>query len=226
MKEVQDHYFRRAKEEGYRARSAFKLLEILERFRLFKVGSRVLDCGACPGSWLQVAAKVVGPTGLVVGVDLKPIDPRGLPRNVFLMEGDLRDLTVQDLPDQARGKFFDAIISDMGPDTSGVPSADSARSVHLCSDLLDKMPSLLKPGGHAVMKVYEGAEYPALLRRAKGLFDEARGFKPKSSREESVEMFIVCRGWRAVPPRDPADHDPRLARGKPSAGWGARADDA
>lgn len=226
MKEVQDHYFRQAKEEGYRARSAFKLLEIMERFRLFKPGSRVLDCGAAPGSWLQVAANVVGPTGLVVGVDLKTIDPRGLPRNVLIMEGDLRDLTVQDLPQAAKGRFFDAVISDMGPDTSGVPSADSARSVHLCSDLLAKLPDFLKPGGHCVMKVYEGGEYPALLKRAQLLFDEARGFKPKASREESVEMFIVCRGYRGLQPDAPILRDPRIAKGKPSTGWGKPRDGA
>ncbi|MFO0782882.1 MAG: RlmE family RNA methyltransferase [Phycisphaerales bacterium] len=220
MKEVQDHYFRRAKEEGYRARSAFKLLEVMERYRLFKAGSRVLDCGAAPGSWLQVAAKVVGPDGLVVGIDLKEIDRRGLPRNVLLMQGDLRDLTIQDLPPAAKGRFFDAVISDMGPDTTGVPSADSARSVHLCQTLLDKLPYLLKPGGHSVMKVYEGGEYPALLRTAKGLFDEARGFKPKSSREESVEMFIVCRGYRGPRNDPPPPRDPSLPQKAPSAGWG------
>lgn len=220
MKEVQDHYFRLAKQEGYRARSAYKLLELQERFRLLKPGWRVLDCGACPGSWLQVAAKIVGQTGLVVGVDLKRIEPRGLAGHVHLMEGDLRDLTVQDLPNVARGRFFDAVISDMGPDTSGVPSADSARSVHLCEDLLRKLPTLLKPGGHCVMKVYEGGEYPALLQRAKRMFDEARGFKPKASREESVEMFLVCRGFRGVPFEEAVADDPRLAKGRPSAGWG------
>ncbi|MBL9141754.1 MAG: RlmE family RNA methyltransferase, partial [Phycisphaerae bacterium] len=203
-----------------RARSAYKLLEIMERTRLFKRGSRVLDLGACPGSWLQVAAQIVGPEGLVVGIDLKPIDPRGLPRNVLLMEGDLRDLTVQDLPPEAKGRFFDAVISDMGPDTSGVPSADSARSVHLCMALLEKLPDLLKPGGHCTMKVYEGGEYPGLLKYAQKLFDEARGYKPKASRDESVEMFIVCRGYRGLPQGHATPHDPRIAKGRPSTGWG------
>jgi 23S rRNA (uridine2552-2'-O)-methyltransferase len=224
MKEVQDHFFRKAKEDGYRARSAYKLLEIMERFRLFKPGGRVLDCGAAPGSWLQVAANIVGPGGLVVGVDLKPIDARGLPRNVLLMEGDLRDLTVQDLPPAAKGKFFDAVISDMGPDTSGVPSADSARSVHLCTDLLRILPDFLKPGGHCAMKVYEGGEYPGLLKLAGKLFDDARGFKPKSSRDESVEMFIVCRGFRGLQPDDVTPPNPNIAKGKPSTGWGTPAE--
>lgn len=226
MKEVQDHYFRLAKEEGYRARSAYKLLEIQERFKLLRPGSRVLDCGAAPGSWLQVAARVVGERGLVVGVDLKAIEHRGLAGHVLLLQGDLRELTPDDLPPRAKGKPFDAVISDMGPDTSGVPSADSARSVHLCHALLDKLPALLRRGGNSVMKVYEGREYPQLLQRAGRLFDEARGFKPKASREESVEMFLVCRGYRrpAEEPPVPVDpNDPRAAAlptRKPSTGWG------
>ncbi len=220
MKEVQDHFFRLAKEEGYRARSAYKLLEIQEKFRLIKAGSRVLDCGAAPGSWLQVAAKLVGQHGLVVGVDLKSIDPRGFPSHVILMEGDLRDLTVDDLPARLKGRPFDCVISDMGPDTSGVPSADSSRSVHLCNSLLDKAPVLLRIGGQCVMKVYEGGEYPALLKRCKALFDDARGFKPKASREESVEMFLVCRAYKGAPAERSPPIDPSLPQRKPSAGWG------
>lgn len=224
MKEVQDHFFRLAKEEGYRARSAYKLLEIQERFRIIKPGGRVLDCGACPGSWLQVASRIVGDTGLVVGIDLKHISSKGLSSRVIILEGDLREFTVQDLPERAKGRFFDAVISDMGPDTSGVPTADSARSVHLCEALLEKLPQLLKPGGHLVMKVYEGAQYPALLKRCNGIFDEARGFKPKASRDESVEMFLVCRGYTSPRQEPSAPPDPRIAKGKPSSGWGARAE--
>jgi 23S rRNA (uridine2552-2'-O)-methyltransferase len=107
----------------------------------------------------------------------------------------------------------------MGPDTSGVPMADSARSVQLCHAMLDRLPFLLRTGGHAVMKVYEGAEYPAMLRRAQGMFDEARGFKPKASRAESVEMFVVCRGYRGPVREADAPRDPSLPKGKPSAGW-------
>jgi 23S rRNA (uridine2552-2'-O)-methyltransferase len=220
MKEVQDHYFRLAKEEGYRARSAYKLLEIQERFKLLNAGGHVLDCGAAPGSWLQVAAKLIGQRGLVVGIDLKSIDPRGFPSNVILMQGDLRDLMVDDLPARARGRLFDSVISDMGPDTSGVPSADSARSIHLCTSLVDKLPHLLRLGGGCVMKVYEGGDYPAFLKRCKTLFDDARGFKPKASREESVEMFVVCRGYRGAKAETPQSIDPSLPQRKPSAGWG------
>jgi 23S rRNA (uridine2552-2'-O)-methyltransferase len=226
VKEVQDHFFRLAKEEGYRARSAYKLTEIDDRFRLMRAGSRVLDLGACPGSWTQVAARRVGDRGLVVGIDLKPIDRRGLPGNAVTMQGDINELTRESLPERMEGRLFDAVISDIGPDTSGVPMADSARSVQLCHAILDRLPFLLRTGGHAAMKVYEGADYPALLARAKGMFDEARGFKPKASRAESVEMFVVCRGYRG--PREEAapERDPSLPARAPSKGWGARASDA
>lgn len=188
MKEVQDHYFRMAKERGYRARSAFKLLEIDERFRLLRPGLRVLDVGAAPGSWTQVAAKGVGPRGRVIAIDLKEIDQRGLPAHVELI---CEDLTALD-PARFESTPVDLVLSDMAPDTTGVPSADSAISVRLCNALLDRVDAWLRPGGSLVMKVYEGGDYPALLRRARQLFESVKGFKPKSSRAESVEMFVVC----------------------------------
>lgn len=219
MKEVQDHFFKLAKEEGYRARSAYKLTEIDERFHILRPGTRVLDLGACPGSWTQVASRRVGDHGLVVGIDLKAIEKRGLAGNVVVLKGDINELTRETLPPKMEGKLFDTVISDMGPDTSGVPMADSARSVQLCHAMLDRLPFLLRTGGHAAMKVYEGADYPALLQRAAGMFDEARGFKPKASRAESVEMFIVCRGYRG--PREAAaqPRDPSLPQRAPSSGW-------
>ena len=124
MKEVQDHWFRLAKAEGYRARSAYKLLELDERLRLLRKGDRVLDAGAAPGSWTQVAAKLVGERGRVESVDLKAIDPKGLPTHVRVHQADLREITHESLG----GGLFDAVISDMAPDTPGVPMADAAIS--------------------------------------------------------------------------------------------------
>ncbi|MFO0827983.1 MAG: RlmE family RNA methyltransferase [Phycisphaerales bacterium] len=215
MREVQDHYFRLAKEEGYRSRAAYKFIEIDERKHILRRGDRVLDAGAAPGSWAQVAAARVGPRGEVVGVDLKAIDPRGYPANVRMLQGDLRDVTLEELG----GEPFDAIISDMAPDTTGDPSGDHFVSARLCNDLLDRAGDWLRRGGNLVMKVYEGADYPRLLRRAAGLFDDAKGFKPKASRAESVEMYIVCHGFKGPkPPRTVAESD-FLPKRKPSAGW-------
>lgn len=213
MKEVQDHWFRRAKEEGYRARSAFKLLELHERFGLIRAGCRVLDVGAAPGSWTQVAANLVGPRGHVEGFDLKPIDPRGLPPHVRVQQADMREVTLEALG----GAPFDAVISDMAPDTSGVPMADAAISCRLCHTLLDRCPAWLRPGGNLVMKVFEGADFPELLQRAQRLFADARASKPKSSRAESVEIFVVSKGYRG-PGAEPA---PQAARTRPApgAGW-------
>ncbi|NBX37362.1 MAG: RlmE family RNA methyltransferase [Planctomycetes bacterium] len=195
MKEVQDIWFRRAKECGYRARSAFKLLQIDEKKHLLRRGQRVLDVGAAPGSWTQVAAERVGHGGAVVAFDLKVIDPKGLPTQVTLLQADLEKIEV----DALGGVAFDVVLSDMGPDTSGDASSDAVRSARLCGTLLDRLPHWLRKGGSLVMKVYEGGEYPALLRRTERLFDEVKGMKPEASRRESVEMFIVGKGYRGEP---------------------------
>ncbi len=195
MKQVQDHYFHKAKSEGYRSRAAYKLLEIQEKRRLLRPGMRVLDVGAAPGSWTQVAGRIVGPRGTVVGVDLTAIDPQGMPPQVRLMEADLRDLDLQTFG----GQPFDVVLSDMAPDTSGDPGGDSLRSIALCHALLDRLGVWLRAGGSLAMKVYEGGEYPTLLKRTTAEFDECKGFKPKASRAESVEIFLVAKGYRGTP---------------------------
>jgi 23S rRNA (uridine2552-2'-O)-methyltransferase len=195
MKEVQDIWFRRAKECGYRARSAFKLIQIDEKKHLLRRGQRVLDVGAAPGSWTQVAAERVGHSGSVVAFDLKAIEPAGLPPHVSLLQADLEKIAV----DALGGVPFDVVLSDMGPDTSGDAASDSVRSIRLCNTLLDRLPHWLRKKGALVMKVYEGGDYPALLRRTERLFDEVKGIKPDASRRESVEMFIVGKGYRGEP---------------------------
>lgn len=223
MREVQDHWFKLAKEEGYRSRAAYKLREIDDRKRVLRRGDRVLDAGAAPGSWIQIAAERVGKAGLVVAIDLKPIEPAGLPANVRLVQGDLTAVPLEELG----GRPFDAILSDMAPDTTGDPSGDHFVSVRLCQTLLDRCSAWLRRGGALVMKVFEGADYPVLLKRAGSLFDEAKGFKPKASRPESVEMYVVCHGFRGEPDvaadRNAAD---QLPKRRPSAGWGARREGA
>jgi 23S rRNA (uridine2552-2'-O)-methyltransferase len=215
VRDVQDYFFKLAKEEGYRSRAAYKLLEIDRRKHIMRRGDRVLDAGAAPGSWSQVASTIVGPRGVVVAVDLKAIDPADYPPNVKLMQADLREVTLE----QLGGKPFDAIISDMAPDTTGDPSGDHFVSARLCNALLDLAGTWLKVGGNLVMKVYEGADYPTLVRRAERLFDEAKGFKPKASRAESVEMFVICHGYRGPKtPRQTAEDD-FLPKRKPSTGW-------
>jgi 23S rRNA (uridine2552-2'-O)-methyltransferase len=190
---LHDQFFKKAKAEGYLARSAYKLQEINERKRLFGHGARVLDLGCAPGAWLQIAAEMAGPRGVVVGIDLKEVRDRIGP-NVTAIQGDVYKTDPAALLTPAGG-MFDAVLSDMAPDTTG--HGDHFLSVRLCRRVLDLLPALLKPGGNLTMKVFEGEEYPALLRETAAMFDTAKGFKPKASRDVSSEMYIVAHGYKA-----------------------------
>jgi 23S rRNA (uridine2552-2'-O)-methyltransferase len=191
-RQLHDQYFKKAKAEGYLARSAYKLQEIQERARLIRPGDRVLDLGCAPGSWMQVAAEVVGPKGVVVGIDLQEIRHAFDP-NVRTLQADVYKVPAATLLEMSGG-LFDVALSDMAPNTSG--AGDDFLSVRLCRRMLELINGLLRPGGNAAMKVLEGAEYMDLLRETQSVFRDARGFKPKASREVSREMFIVAKGYR------------------------------
>jgi 23S rRNA (uridine2552-2'-O)-methyltransferase len=195
-RQLHDQYFKKAKAEGYLARSAYKLQEINERKRLLGPGARVLDFGCAPGAWLQVAAEIVGPRGRIVGIDLQDVRHSIAP-NVTTIVGDIYKTDPARLTDAAGG-LFDAVLSDMAPSTSG--HGDHFLSVRLCRRVLEMLPALLRPGGGLAMKVFEGEEYNALLRETQQMFREARGLKPKASREVSSEMFITASGFRPSPP--------------------------
>jgi 23S rRNA (uridine2552-2'-O)-methyltransferase len=195
---LHDKYFRQAKAEGYLARSAYKLKQIQEKRGILRAGMRVLDVGCAPGSWLQVASEIVGPRGMVVGIDLKPVEAE-MPANVRTVTGDAFAAEPEALLalaglDGAAGGRFEAVISDMMPDTTG--AGDHYRSVEACRSLLGLLPRLLRVGGVFAMKVFEGEEYPALLKETAGLFGQAKGFKPDATRSMSVEMYIVGNGYR------------------------------
>lgn len=190
---LHDQFFKKAKAEGYLARSAYKLKEIQERRKLFGSGSRVLDLGCAPGAWVQVALESVGPRGVVVGIDLKEVREH-FADNAHILKGDIYATPAETLLGQS-GIKFDAVLSDMAPDTTG--HGDHFLSVRLCRRVLDLLPALLKPGGSVVMKVFEGEEYPQLLKDTARLFSSAKGFKPKSSRDVSVEMYIIGEGYKA-----------------------------
>ncbi|MBL8963248.1 MAG: RlmE family RNA methyltransferase [Phycisphaeraceae bacterium] len=226
-RKLHDEYFKRAKADGYLARSAYKLIEINDRKGLIRPGDRVLDLGCAPGSWVQVAADLVGPRGAVVGIDLlgcSPLLAESVGGNVRCLVGDVFTVDPSDLlragPGGAAG--FDVVLSDMAPNTSG--HGDDLLSARLCRRVLEVLPALLRPGGHLAMKIFEGAEYPALVEQARGLFREARGFKPKASREVSRETYILGTSYR--PPDDAREAAPRRPGIAPSpptppAGWGA-----
>ena len=212
-RQLHDRYFRQAKAEGYLARSAYKLIEINERKRLIRRGDAVLDLGCAPGSWLQVAAELVGPRGVVVGIDLKAVVAE-MAANVRTIEGDINAVSAEDLlasarrvdvpmPESARradvpaeeaGGGFQVVLSDMAPNTTG--AGDDFVSERLCRRVLELLPGVLKPGGNLVMKVLEGSGYPLLLSDTSAMFTACKGFKPRASRDTSREIYIVGRGYR------------------------------
>lgn len=191
---VQDTYFRRAKAEGYLARSAYKLIEIDEKFHILGGARRVIDLGCAPGSWLQVTAQRTDPGAQIVGIDLKPVE-MGMPNGVKTMLGDVTRLNLDALP---IAPPFDVVLSDMAPNTSG--SGDDLVSASLCRDVLAIVPTLLRPGGSLAMKILEGGETPGVVQEARAIFASAKLFKPQSSRDVSRETFIVAQGLRAGAP--------------------------
>ncbi len=232
-REIQDHYFRQAKRDGYLSRAAYKLIEIDDRRKILRKGDYVLDCGSAPGSWLQVVSKRVGAKGRVMGIDLRPIRHQFPIKNVSLIEGDFCDEPVESLlpTDVSHGdrRLFDVVLSDMAPSTTGDRNIDHHQSIRLCHSVLDRCSDLLAPGrgsggGSVVMKVLEGEAYPELLARVRRLFDSAKGFKPKASRAISTEIFLIGQGYRGpdeeTRPSEAGDaHAP--GKRKPSPGWGA-----
>ena len=210
QRELQDHFFREAKRNGYRSRAAYKLIEIDDKKKIFNSGDVVLDLGAAPGSWLQVAAKRVGKHGTVIGVDLKEIE--GFESNqITLMQDDVTTLS----PESFDGELFDVILSDMAPNTTGTRTIDHHGSVNLCHTALKLSRRLLKPTGNLVMKVLEGEAYKALLDLAATYFESAKGYKPKASRAISTEMYIVCTvKFEEIPPAM------QVVPPLPSSGWG------
>jgi len=197
MKKVRDHYFTKAKREGFAARAAYKLEAVDGRRKLLRPGMRVLDLGCAPGSWLQYAGGRVGPSGQVLGVDLQALPAQvaaGLPAWVTARQGDVFALEAASLP--AGFLPCDVLLSDMAPATSGIKSADAARSTALVRRVLALTPALLRPGGALLAKVFQGGEMAALRGEFRDMFEQVSVEKPPASRSESVEVFLLGQGWR------------------------------
>jgi len=187
-----DTYYARAKASGYRSRAAFKLQELARKYQLIRRGDHVVDLGAWPGGWLQIAAELAGPRGCVVGVDLQPIDTLPAPTVATLL-GDARDAAVQDaLLDRCGGRV-DVVLSDMAPKLSGIRDRDMARAAELTETGLAVAERLIAPGGRLLMKVFSGAESAALVA-ARRLFSSAKLTKPEASRKESAELYLIGLG--------------------------------
>jgi len=192
---VNDPYVHRARAHGYRSRSAFKLIEIAERDSLIRPGATVVDLGAAPGGWAQALAERVGPSGLIVAVDLLAIAP--IP-GVAVIRGDFRDKGVLD---QVRtvldGRALDLVVSDLAPNLSGVSATDQARSIGLCELALEFARNHLKPQGAFLVKAFQGAGYPEFLAAMRGAFVTVASRKPGASRERSSEMYLLGKRLKA-----------------------------
>lgn len=194
---VTDPWVQRAKAEGYRSRAAFKLLQIDAKDRILRPGMVVVDLGATPGGWSQVAARAVGPAGRVVAVDLLPMAP--LPHVEFVC-GDFEDpATWEALQTVLGGSRVDVVLSDMAPNLSGVAVADQARSVRLAEAALDCALKLLEPGGTFLVKVFHGAGFEAFVRALRQHFLKVAVRKPEASRGRSPETYLLARGFRPGP---------------------------
>lgn len=194
--EFQDHYFHRAKKEHYLARAVYKLDEIQKKYKLLRPGNRVLDLGAAPGSWIQLTAGIVGRTGFVFGVDLKPIE-HAFPPHVTIRQGDITEAAFQaELREQHAP--FDVVLSDMAPSTSGIRVADSARSALLVEQALSIALMVLRPGGHFLVKIFQGSEFHAILADVKKAFEWVKVVKPAASKKQSKEIYILAMRLRGL----------------------------
>ena len=195
QRHVNDEYVKRSKRDGYRSRAAYKLLELQEKDRFIKPGQVIVDLGAAPGGWSQVATDLVGPKGAVIAFDILPIDP--LP-DVTLLQGDFReDVALQQLTDVLGKRPVDLVLSDMAPNISGVAAVDQPRSMLLCELALDFCEQRLRPGGGFVCKVFHGEGFDAWMREVKSRFGRAVTRKPKASRPNSREVYLVAGNYHS-----------------------------
>ena len=188
-----EHFYKKAKKEGYRARSAYKLLQIQNRFHLIHPGDCVVDLGAAPGGWSQVAHKLVQPDGFVVGVDLSSIRPY---EGVFFIQGDMtKDETIDAIIAVLEDRPVSVVISDMSPDISGNYSIDHARSIYLCSQALKTAQRMLKNNGSFVCKIFMGDMFQEFISEVKESFNQVKQFSPNASRKSSSEQYIIARSF-------------------------------
>jgi 23S rRNA (uridine2552-2'-O)-methyltransferase len=184
---VTDPYVRKAKAQGYRSRAAFKLLEIDSKEKLFRPGMTVIDLGAAPGGWSQVAAEKVKPGGRVIAIDLLEIAPIS---GVTVLQGDFREVST--------GARADAVLSDLSPNLSGIANVDQARLLELAGAAIELCRKVLKPDGVFLVKAFHGEAFDELMTRLRGVFAKVKVVKPSGSRGESAETYVVARGLLAL----------------------------
>ncbi len=200
MKKYKDHYFNKAKQEQYPARSVYKLQEMDKRFQLLRKGQRILDLGAYPGSWSMFAGNRIGGKGRVLAVD-RAEPEQVLPDNVEFRLADVLEAKEELEGVLAEYSGFDLVLSDMAPLTTGIKIRDQALSLELAERALECARNHLRVGGSAVIKIFEGPDVPEFRKDLKSVFNRVRGFKPKGSRSESKENFLLGLGRREIDPQ-------------------------
>ena len=191
---VNDPYVQRAQKDGYRARAAYKLLEINEKDKLIKSGTLLADLGSAPGSWSQVAAKLVGPSGQVFALDILPMERID---GVHFIQGDFReDEVLRQFENLLGNRPLDLVICDMAPNMSGNAVTDQARSYYLCELAMDFARNHLKTGGSFLVKVFQGAGYQEYLAEMRSLFQTVQTRKPDASRNRSSEIYLLGKNKR------------------------------
>ena len=191
-KQRKDVYVRQSKVDGYRARSAYKLIEIDEKFKIFKGGLSVIDIGAAPGSWSQYAAKVAK-SGRLISIDLKEMEPIG---NTIQIHGDFTDQNTQDEIKKHINTKVNIVMSDMAVNTTGIKNIDSIQTGELCKEAMLFAKDILVDNGFFISKIFMGGTFNEIVAEGKKFFKEVKVFKPKSSRKDSKESFIICQKLR------------------------------
>ena len=191
-KQHRDIYVRQSKVDGYRARSAYKLIEIDEKFKIFKGGMFVLDIGAAPGSWSQYASKVVK-NGKVISIDLKSIEKI---KNTIQIKGDFTDPSIQKKIKDYFNKDLDVVMSDMAVNTTGIKNLDAIQTGELCKEAMIFSKDVISQNGFFISKIFMGSTFNEIVALGKKIFKEVKVFKPQSSRKDSKESFIICKKIR------------------------------
>ncbi len=191
-KQKRDIYLRQSKVDGYRARSAYKLIEIDKKFKIFKNGMFILDIGAAPGSWSQYASKTIK-NGKIISIDLKEISPID---NGIHIKGDFTEPDIQEKIRENLTKEFDVVMSDMAVNTTGVKNLDSIQTGELCKEAMTFSKKVISSKGYFISKIFMGSTFNEIVALGKKIFKEVKVFKPLSSRKESKESFIICKKIR------------------------------
>jgi len=187
-----DEYRKLAKEQGYRSRSSYKLIELNKKYNLLKLNDTILDIGCAPGGWLQVSAKFAGPDAKVVGLDVDPVKPI---MGTSIIQADIEDPNIIQIINEGCPYSFDIVLSDLSPNVSGIWHYDHERQISLTLISLKISTKLLKKGGNAVFKIFEGDNSSIVKREASKVFSKVITNKPKASRQKSSEFYLVCMSY-------------------------------